>query len=449
MYKFLRASMLAIALLSSLNSFALDGAWRGKLDVNSVKLPLVFNFATTQSGNTSCTLDSPMQGAKGLKAVVLYCDNDSVALEIRSIRASYTGKIANGKIKGTLKQNGYTLPLDLTPEKSIGERRPQTPRAPFPYRSTDTTFTAEDGTLMAGTLVIPDKIAKGSPAVVMVTGSGPQNRDEELFEHKPFAVIADALARQGIISFRYDDRGTAKSQGDFKTADFDTFKSDAKAAVRFVKSIKGIGRTGILGHSEGGTIALLLASEKVPDFAVSLAAATVDGKDIIMCQNELALGKLNLSNTQKSDALKLLSITFDDIIAGSNPSEIPIDKYISDNSLDIPPYLLTSMRQSIAAGSNSHFRSLLSLKPAGSIRKIKRPVFALNGSLDTQVNSTDNLAVIKKNMPKAVTKEYPGLNHLFQHATTGEITEYADITETISPEVLADICSFIKCIVHN
>lgn len=422
---------------------ALEGSWRGELDLQQAKLPLVFNFTESADGTTSCTLDSPMQGAKGIATEMTYCDADSVAIEIKIIGASYCGRVTSSGINGNFSQRGMSFPLTLTKELSLEERRPQTPRPPFPYTSADTTFTSADGTLLAGTFTMPDKAAKGMPMVVMVTGSGPQNRDEELFDHRPFAVIADWLARQGIASFRYDDRGTARSAGDFRSADIDTFKSDASAALAFAKTLNPNGKTGILGHSEGGTIAVMLAAEGQPDFIVSLAGAMTKGKDLILGQNLHTLKNLQLTDRQISDASQLISMAFDDIIAGKKGIEIPIDKYIAERNLEIHPMVMASLRQNLSADSGNYFRQLLGIDASESLKSVKCPVLALNGDFDRQVNCAENLDVVRKYLPKARVKAYPGLNHLFQHAATGEVSEYINIPETISPEVLDDIVAFI------
>lgn len=446
MKRFIILALIFLGVVGHMECVALEGDWRGELKIGAAKLPLVFHFSNAENELKQCTVDSPMQGVKGLSSEIVFCNADSVSLKISSIGAEYAGKISDQKITGIFTQRGISLPLILSPEAPVEERRPQTPRGPFPYATIDTTFSSADGTILAGTLTLPSSKSGNGTAVVLVTGSGPQNRDEEMFDHKPFAVIADYLARQGIASLRYDDRGVAKSGGDFKSADIDTFKSDAKAAEKFLRGLKGVKKTGIIGHSEGGTIALMLAADQEADFTISLAGAIVPGKDIILAQNLHYLNQLPISQKQKDDGMTLVSRVFDDIISGKSSKEIDVEKYVSSENLDIPPAVMASFRQNIASMTGSYYRQLISMNPSEWLGKIKIPVFALNGAADTQVLSKDNLAALSKVLPEAKVKEYPALNHLFQHAVTGEITEYAEIKETISPEVLDDIIQFILSI---
>lgn len=442
-----------IAVLASLawvgaSAVAIDGSWRGELNLGQIKLPLVFNFKTA-NGVTTATLDSPNQGVKGVASDVVYCSSDSVAVDVPSIGAAFRGHIAGDSISGSFSQRGYTFPMTLTPERSLAERRPQTPMPPFPYTSVDTTFTAPDGAVLAATLTLPEGVTldavNDTPIVVMVTGSGPQNRDEELFEHRPFAVIADRLARAGIASLRYDDRGTAKSGGDFASSTTMTFKDDAGSAVDFARSLAPAAKVGILGHSEGGSIALLLAAEGKPDFVVSLAGMTVGGKDALMAQNRHTLDKAGITGQPADDSMRLVEAVFDHIASGAS-DKFDVDSFVAANNLEVPEPIMASVRGNVQTSSAPYMKELLNMRPADSLGDINCPVFAVNGTLDTQVASGPNLALIRELVRDARVKEYPGLNHMLQHAVTGESTEYGTITETISPEVLDDICAFITAL---
>lgn len=360
---------------------------------------------------------------------------------MKAIGGFYVGKISGNIIKGEFSQRGFKFPLILSPEENIELRRPQTPRPPFPYTQIDTVFKSADGTVLGGTLVIPEsKDGEKMPVVVMITGSGAQNRDEEVFEHKPFAVIADYLAREGVASLRYDDRGVGKSGGNIKNSGLADFESDAEAALEFVRGTELFGKAGVLGHSEGGTLALKMGSESIPDFVISLAGMSVSGKELLMDQNKRGLMKMDLDENEVDESLQLISALFDSLI--SDDSSFDVDRYIRENGLGIPQQVVSSVRMSKTAASKE-FKDILKENPSEWLDKITIPVLAINGDLDVQVNPESNIEKIKALVKNAETKRYPGLNHLFQHAETGEVSEYGELRETISPEVLGNIASFI------
>ncbi len=437
---------LIFIITSVTNMSALTGRWRGDLSLGPSKVPLIFGFKVNETGTTEATLDSPQQNAKNIPLQVLYCSEDSVSVECKMLGASYSGKIVGNEIVGTFSQRGFNLPLTLSQELPLSERRPQTPLPPFPYEEKDTVFASSDGTILAGTITIPEISSGTKPIiVVMVTGSGPQNRDEEIFEHRPFAVIADYLAKNGIASFRYDDRGIASSKGDFGKATVATFKNDAESALNFVKTMSEFGKTGILGHSEGGTLASLIASEGKPDFIVSLAGMVIPAKETLIAQNLHFLDQLGISGDQKEASLTLIEKSFDAIIDQYNQGiSIPIDldEICKENDIDVPSLVLESMKRNNATRSG-YFDSLVSLDPTEALKNITCPVLAINGSIDTQVDAERNLAAFQKYVSTAEIHKMEGLNHLMQHATTGEVKEYAEIKETISPEVLGIIAEFL------
>lgn len=458
------------ALCGATPAAALSGTWGGALEIGATRLPLLFHFSEAADGTTSATMDSPKQNATGIPLNVLLCSADSLSVECNAIRASYTASVMEGKIVGTFSQNGFKLPLTLEPvaneskpednvsssaemasptnvsEENQLSSRPQTPVPPFPYVATDTVFQAADGTLLAGTITLPTETsAEGMPMVVMVTGSGPQNRDEEIFGHRPFAVLADYLARHGIASFRYDDRGVGKSQGDFPKADIPLLQSDAESALRFARTLPGVGRCGLLGHSEGGTLAFMTAATAAPDFIISLAGMAVPGKQLLLAQNAHALSMAGFSADECAPALRLIEILFDRICnqqSANSSAPLDINAICRENALDVPPIILQSLRQNMLH-RNSYFDSLVSLNPAEYLRKVKCPLLAINGTLDTQVDASANLAVIARELPSAKICHMEGLNHLMQPATTGEVDEYASISQTISPAVLRLIADFL------
>ena len=408
-------TLLALATLTSQaqvnTTTALLGSWSGKLKAGVASLTIVLHLEQAD-GYVTVSLDSPDQGAKGIPGFKEYLSDDSVAIKIESLGVTYRARLKEGKLDGTFSQRGFSFPLTMT--KGVPEvKRPQIPKPPYPYETEEVTFTNEaDGATLAGTLTYPvgyDKNAKKKPMVVIfVSGSGQQNRDEELMNHKPFLVIADYLVRQGIATLRYDDRATGKSEGgDVKNATSEDFMRDAAAGIDFLRSKKTFGKVGILGHSEGGTIAFMLGGQKKVDFIVSLAGPTVKGDTLLAAQSN-----------------RILSLS-------GQPANMTVEKY----------------RQTVAPMKNSWINWFNDYDPSDNIRKTRCPVFALNGERDCQVISSLCLPALKQLLPsskKHLIKAYPSLNHLFQHCTTGLPEEYGQIEETISQEVLHDIATWIQ-----
>lgn len=448
MKKILLYLLLCIAVTASFQASSaetISGKWRGEIRMGNMTLPLVFNFDVTAEGSPAFTLDSPQQNAKGLPLTVNHMSPDSISVSVGSIGAAYSGRITDGKVDGVFSQRGFNFPLTLTQEEPIELRRPQTPKPPFPYQILDTTFIASDGVRLAATLTIPQNATKKTPVVVMVTGSGPQNRDEELFEHRPFAVIADYLARNGVASLRYDDRGTGDSEGNFATSTIRTFEADCESAVKFVRGLKHFGNIGIMGHSEGGTIAMLLAARRVPDFIVSLAGMAIQGKETILDQNRHLMTAMGLTESDIEGSIAVIESVFDEIIAngGEGGSSIDVDRIAASMNVAVPSAVMQSLKRNVTAAT-PYLAEMLAVNAGAGLKNIKCPFLAINGTLDTQVDAAKNLGVIHACSKKAEVKEFDGLNHLLQHATSGEATEYAEIRETIAPEVLKIIVEFIS-----
>ena len=391
---------------------ALQGSWSGKLNVGAMSLTIVLHLDQAD-GYVLVTMDSPDQGAKGIGAHKEYLSDDSLAIKVEQIGMTYRAKLKGEKLEGTFSQNGMSLPLVLTRGDVAEPKRPQMPAQPYPYETEEVTFRNEtDGATLAGTLTWPvnyDKSSKKKPVVVLfVSGSGMQNRDEELFNHKPFLVIADYLARQGIASLRYDDRATGASQGgEVKNATSEDFMRDAEAGLEYLRSRKAFAKAGVIGHSEGGLIAFMLGAKKKTDFIVSLAGPGVKGDTLLAVQVN-----------------RIMSLS-------GMPATMTVEKY----------------RQQPSVKENPWLKWFVDYDPTGNIRKTRCPVFALNGDRDCQVVASQNLAAIRQLLPKSkknLVKEYPELNHLFQHSTTGLPAEYGQIEETISPEVLQDIAQWLN-----
>ena len=411
-----RIAGVMLLLLLSVTSYGattgnIEGTWHGTLKLNAMKLSIVMHFS-----DNACTLDSPDQGAKGIKGEVREITAEKVDVAFPTLNATYTGMLKDGKIEGTFTQMGYKLPLVLEEGQPV-RIRPQTPQPPFPYQTEEVSFVnTEDSASLAGTLTYPVgyNSKRKVPVVIMVTGSGLQNRDEELFEHKPFLVIADFLARNGIASLRYDDRGAGLSTGDIENVTTEGFCRDAAAGIAFLRKTGHFSKIGVLGHSEGGSIAFMLAAQKKCDFIVSMAGPGLRGDSIIVEQTNELLRQQGQPATMTVRQMRL-----------------------------------TMLLQK----TNPWYDYFVDFDPAPVIKQIKCPALFLNGDKDSQVMAASNIPVIrallsdneKHQLPdNQVIKVYPGLNHLFQHCTTGMPAEYGSIEETISEEVLHDIAEWIK-----
>lgn len=424
---------LAAALLSLACSTACaqQGAWSGDLNVMGTKLPLVFNFSAD-----GCTLDSPAQGAKDIPAQKSVAEDGTIKVTVAMIGATFEGKMEGDCINGTFSQGGLQLPLTLKQgEKKVN--RPQTPVAPFPYKQEDVSF-ENNGYRFEGTLCTPTNSTRKTPVVVLVTGSGQQNRDEELFGHKPFAVIADALARNGIASLRYDDRGWDNKSIDFSNFSTYDFKDDAAAALQLMR--QRFDHVGIIGHSEGGTIALMLAAEGKADFIVSLAGMAASGRETLLQQNRLVLQEAGMTPDVVETYCKPIAKALDELAAGKAVEEI--------SDADVPNEMKPVFKKTLQQGNSPYLRHFLTLNPAALLPKIKCPVLALNGTKDTQVDCTQNLTTLEKGLSNCRhdIKKVEGVNHLFQHCQTGIVMEYQQIEETMAPEVLGIITEWIKTI---
>ena len=434
------------------------GSWAGELDIQGTKLPIIFNIKSNETGFTT-TMDSPAQGAKDIPVAKTTFEKNELFLDASNMKIQFKGALVNDKIEGTFSQGGMGIPLVLSRKKE-GEtklNRPQTPKAPFDYEIEEVTFVNPiDLNTLAGTLTTP-KNKKTFPIVVLITGSGQQNRDEEIFGHKSFWVIADDFAKKGIAVLRLDDRGIGGSnKGNNTTPTSQNFATDINAAVNFL-ALKGYKNIGLAGHSEGGMIAPMVASQnnKVK-FVVSMAGPGIPIEELLQLQSR-AVAKLDgasdadlkmneelnrklyaviknpKSNDLKSEIKTILSEELKKLPKEQLPPESEIEKMLESEAKQI---------------SNPWFVYFLKFNPDDYWSKLKIPVLAINGSLDSQVTSKENLAGIKSSLEKAKNKsfeiiEFPNLNHPFQEAKTGAVSEYAQLEQTISPTVLDKMSSWI------
>ncbi|WP_310395835.1 alpha/beta fold hydrolase [Hymenobacter sp.] len=425
----------------------LTGHWTGTLG----PIDLTMHLLDPATGPRMASLDIPAQKVQGL-AVQFTAPGDSVYLRLAQPAARFAGRrSADGRqLVGEWQQGLRVIPLTLTRDggtkaPAATPNRPQTPRPPFPYQSADITFRNEKaGLTLAGTYTVPADMGP-FPAVVLLTGSGPQDRNNTIFDHQLFGVLADHLTRNGVAVLRFDDRGVGQSGGTLAGSTSADYAADAQAALAWLRAQPGIrkNQVGLLGHSLGGTAAIgAAAGPGGPDFLVLLAAPGLAGDELIV-QQVLALARL-----QTTDAAQLAAAE------KAQRSVVQIIQQTSDNALaraelltllnparSTDPQLLAQLEPQLAALTSPDYRHLLADRPAQTLAKVRCPVLALGGSKDVQVPATRSLAAtaaaLKAGGNRDVTvKELPGLNHLFQTAGTGGPAEYGTIEETMAPAAL-------------
>lgn len=457
--------VLLIGLTSSSLLYAQDitGKWHGKLKLPMASLTIVFHISRTEQGDYLTLLDSPDQNAFGTKTASTTFVDSVLTIQIPVINASYRGQLSTEKsITGVFTQ-GAILPLNLEKGEPSKPKRPQEPQPPFPYKSEEVSvMNKADGITLAGTLTLPSKGHK-FPAVVLVTGSGAQNRDEEFSGHKPFFVIADYLTRNGIAVLRCDDRGTALSQGNYAAATNEEFVRDTEAALEYLRSRKDINvrKIGIIGHSCGGTIAFCTgAKDGDVSFIVSLAGAALRGDSVMLKQAELTFKSKGMTDVAWQPLKPILRQRYSILRqADKSVSDIRQELY-ADVTRTVPPESLKDLNimQRVTAEINSMtspwYLHFMRFDPTEDLRKVKCPVLALNGEKDIQVDATMNLTAIREriaeNGNKNVTvKTYPQLNHFFQTCRQCTLEEYGELEETIHPEVLKDLTEWILNLIGN
>ncbi len=419
------------------------------MKIQGQELRVVFNIMD-KDGGYEATMDSPDQGAKGIPMTSATFENGLLRIEANNLYMRYEGVLKDDLIEGRFTQMGMGHKMDLR-RGEIKLSRPQTPVPPYPYNSEDVKFdNREAGITLAGTFTYPEA-GSNFPAVVLLTGSGAQNRDEDIMEHKPFLLLADYLTRRGIAVLRFDDRGVGESGGDYASATIGDLAADGSAAVDWLKSRHEVdaSRVGVLGHSAGGTQAIMIAAERSDlAFIVMLAGAAVKGDVLMEVQRRLIAEAAGVPESAIQENEKLVAsiqsvidkYTAEAVFAAP---EDYIDQVMDPASKDYQNWksLLTNELLRMAS---PELQSMLSYDPAVDLGRIKCPVLALNGEKDLQVEAGMNLDAVERYVNSGATvKKYPGLNHLFQHATTGSVTEYGTIEETMSPEVPADIAEWI------
>jgi uncharacterized protein len=448
----------------SIDKSAVTGSWFGKISAGAIELRIVFNLSIVGKDSLVATLDSPDQGAKGIKLGPVTFTGEALKITAGALFAEYNGIVKNDTIiEGTWKQRSTSVILNLTKLKvPFTQNRPQEPKPPFPYTAEDVTFANGKFKInLAGTLTIPEGDGP-FPAVILITGSGAQNRNEELMGHKPFLVIADYLSRNGIAVLRYDDRGVGKSQGVYATATSADLATDGEAAYNFLKNHPKINpkEIGLMGHSEGGLIApIVAASNPGIAFIVSLAGPGVTGQQIIIRQSEDISKLSGLSKEQIRESTELLKKRFAvlrkekdnkraeiKILAMYKESLVKQKMAKEEIEKDV-----SQLKASFGAGTYTWLRYFIMTDPAKFWKKVSCPVLALNGEKDIQVAAKENLPAIEKALKSGSNESVktiilPGLNHLFQHCKTGMPGEYGTIEETFSPEALKIITDWIQAL---
>jgi len=441
----------------------IKGSWAGAMKVGAGELTLVINISLNEKDSLIVTIDSPDQGVKGIATNKVKVTVDSLIVKSKVLMGSYSGAFSdhNDLLRGKWKQSGITFPLDLHHSfEKYSLKRPQEPKPPYPYLEKEVTIKNDKANVeLAGTLTMPTK-GGPFPAVILITGSGAQNRDEELMGHKPFLVLADYLTRKGIAVLRCDDRGFAKSTGNFATSTTLDFVTDVSAEMDFLKKQKDIDSTkiGLVGHSEGGLIGPIVASErKDVAFLVLLAGPGLTGEQILIMQAAIINKKAGLTDKEVDADRLLRTKVYESIIKNPDNDKAAAKVKALFAAAKKKNSKMTGLCQLddsqvnlfIQQCTSPWFRTFMVLDPVQYLSKVRCPLLALNGSLDVQVPAEENLKAIEKALifggnSKYVVEEITGANHLFQQAKTGNVDEYGKIEETMGADVLEKIAEWIR-----
>ncbi len=444
------------------------GTWSGNLNINGTEMPLVFTFKKLSNKRLTGVLLSPHQPQLEIPFSHVSLNDRNLEVLVASVGGSYKGKLSpkTGKIRGKWTQGGYTLPLNLEfSEKGFELKRPQTPKDNPPYTVEGVRFTNKVGNnVLDGTLTLPKKSMQRAPVVVLVSGSGPQDRDETLFGHKPFHVIADYLTRKGMAVLRYDDRGVGGSTGEYQYGTHMDFATDAAAAVAYLKTRKEIDpeKIGVIGHSEGGMIAAIVATKHPVDvaFIVMSSGPAVRGDLTILTQSR-AIGMASGLPESFIELNQQFSKTLFDLLLANNPDPAKLEelgkkfeaeaKKLKEIDVEVLANLGETIKQQLEGFEKPWLQNFLKYDPGPTLEKVTCPVLALNGAMDLQVLADVHLPEIRKRVkaagnPQSRVEKLKGLNHLFQKTETGLPTEYGKIEETFSPSVLKLINDWIQSV---
>jgi len=447
----------------------IEGIWEGKLKVLETEFRIVFNISKNPDGALSATMDSPDQGVTGFPVEEVIFKDNTLHLKLKSAGGAYKGKISEDflVIEGEWRQSGQILPLTVKRvDKAVEVLRPQEPKRPYPYIEKKVDYTnLKAGVKLAGVLTLPSD--KGVfPALLLISGSGPHDRNETVFGHCPFLVLADYLTRQGIAVLRVDDRGVGESTGIFSRATIEDFVSDVLVGVEYLKTYKEINpkQIGLISYSEGGLIASIVAVKSSDvAFIVLMAGTGLTGEKVSCLQTDLISKAMGASeqeiakNRQFNEKMFSLIKEEEDNEIAKERLRLTIIAFLAELSdeekdwISDPEEFLNTQLQSLLSPWSRFF---LTYDPKPILSKVKCPVFAINGEKDLQVSPKENLSAIEEALKEGgnqnyTIKELPGLNHLFQTAQTGLPSEYARIEETISPVALKIISDWILEQIRN
>lgn len=431
------------AIFSAAQDFS--GYWSGDIDVNGQSLTIGIDIHGNNGTGYTGLLDVIQQGARGIPAEISV-NGFCATVSIPAIKAVFECRFVMNVLTGTFSQAGLRFPLTMSRAQRPEAERTQTPEEPFPYHCEEVSFVNEaEGNLLAGTLTLPES---GGPftAIVLVSGSGTQDRDETIAEHKPFLVIADYLTRMGYATLRYDDRGAGKSEAGSKEPTTMDLSFDAAAAVRYLKGRSEISRIGIAGHSEGGMIAYIAADTADADFIISLAGPCVKGSEVLLAQQKAILRAQGMDEA----SVKGVSETNRQLFGLIDRYESPDENFMTEAGDILKNAGIGDTMQAeniIGSITGTWMWYFLKSDPQPYIRDTDIPVLALNGSKDLQVIASQNLGALRilaADKPNFTIMELPGLNHLFQECETGLPSEYYSIPQTISPAVLSVITEWLE-----
>ena len=456
--------MIAACMVCTAAAQSVTGRWAGKLQVSGGQLTLVLRIQESESGKLSAFLDSPDQGAYDIPCDSVVYSAPHLKVIMGAIGGQYEATLEDNSLRGQFIQGGASSPLVLTPsaEEDRSTLHPQEPKKPYPYLAEEVRFVnSTDGDTLAGTLTLPTSPGPHR-AVVMITGSGPQSRDEPVMNHRPFLVWADALTRLGIAVLRYDDRGVGASTGNFNQARTADLARDVEAAVDYLRSRKEIDnqRIGLIGHSEGGMIAPIVAVSRPKDvsFIVLLAAPGLRGDSILVMQNEIISRRSHTPDSIREATAQLNRSLFALLVPPTTDEEAlrqSLAEVLRGAFFDGPlappmPHeqVELAINQEMEMLTAPWMRDFLRYDPAPMLSRVQCPVLAVQGSEDVQVPAAANLPIVEKALTlhgnKEITvKEFPGLNHMLQHCQTCLPDEYGEIRETVSPEVLQFVGEWI------